>query len=127
MHDKNEQSEEHAETDEDDDYDTETDADGRFSFHRYIPDELPFRKTNALDHKKRMNDAAAAGKEFERVKANWVECKVKWSKFRNEKSSIICLNNVTNSRMLPRNNKDSCFMTPVGKSTTHKGTLEAEQ
>ena len=39
--DKNEHSEEHEETDEDDDIDAWIDSDGRFSFTRTVPNEVP--------------------------------------------------------------------------------------
>ena len=69
-------SSEHTNTDEDDDSDYETDADGRLSFTRTVPDEVPMRKRNVPDHKKRNNDAIAANKECEKVIANWIEYKV---------------------------------------------------
>ena len=46
MSNKNEQSEEYAENDEDYDSDAEKEADGRFSFRRTVPDEVPMRKKN---------------------------------------------------------------------------------
>ena len=80
MSDKNQQSEEHAETDEDDDSDTETDANGRFSFTGIVPDEFPMRKKNVPEFKKKNADAIAAETEQERGIANWIEHKVKWRK-----------------------------------------------
>ena len=75
--DENEQSSEHAETDEDDNSDAEIDADGRFSFKRTTPDEVPMRKRNVPEFKKKNADAIAAETECERVIVNWIECKVK--------------------------------------------------
>ena len=83
--DKNEKSKEHVETDEDDDSDTETDANGRFSFTRAVPDEVPMRKKNIPEHKKRNTYAISAETEHERVIANCIRCKVKWSKFHTKK------------------------------------------
>ena len=60
MFDKNEKSEEHTETDEDDDSDAETDSDGRFSFSLMFPDEVPMRKENDPENKKKNADAIAA-------------------------------------------------------------------
>ena len=42
--DNDEQISEHIETDEYDDSDKESDADGRFSFHKTVPDEVPLKK-----------------------------------------------------------------------------------
>ena len=84
--DNNEQILEHTETYEDDDSDEETDADAICSFHRTVPDEVPLKKRNIPESKKRLNDAIAADKECERVVANWVEYKVKWKKNHNEKN-----------------------------------------
>ena len=78
--DKNEQSEEDAETDEDDDSDAETCTGSRFSFARMVPDEVPMRKKNILELKKKNADAIAAETEYERIIVNWIDHKVKWRK-----------------------------------------------
>ena len=67
--DDDEQRLEHIETDEDDS-DQETDTDGRFSFTRTVPDEVPLRKRNDTENEKRNNDAIAADKVCERSIAN---------------------------------------------------------
>ena len=47
----------HSETDKDDDYDAETDANGIFCFTKRVPGEVPVRKRNIHECKKRNDDA----------------------------------------------------------------------
>ena len=75
MSDSNEQSEEHAETDENDDSFAEVDADGKFSFTRVVPDEALMQNKNIPEHKKKHAEATTAKTEFEKVSANWIDHK----------------------------------------------------
>ena len=52
MCDSNDQSDEHAETDENDDPSVEVDADSRLSFVRVVPSESLAQKKNIPAHKK---------------------------------------------------------------------------
>ena len=68
------------ETDEDYECNHKTDADGRFSFTRMVPGEVPMTKRNVHEHKKKNSDAIAAEKEHERAIANCIEHKVRLKK-----------------------------------------------
>ena len=48
------------------------------------------------------------------------------SKLRSDKTSIIELDKVTKHSRIPRINNETFFMTPVGKRTKKRATLEAE-
>ena len=49
------------------------------------------------------------------------------SEFRSEKVSIIDLDKVTKHFRMPKINKNSCFMTPVGKNAKQRANMEAER
>ena len=47
---------------------------------RKLPDDAPMQKQNMPEFNKTRDDFIATKTEFERVSANWIECKVKWKK-----------------------------------------------
>ena len=76
VNDNYEQISEHTDTDEDNS-DQDSDIDSRF--------KAPLKNLNITEVSKRLSDAKAANKEYERVVANWIEYKVKWKNSHNKK------------------------------------------
>ena len=56
-----------------------------FAFARSIPDDAPATNRGIPEVEKRGADDAAARSEHERVRTNWIECKVSWSKLHSKR------------------------------------------